>query len=295
MRYSLIDLFRTIAIVLVFFFHISIEINPIWGRVFINFGNIYRFNTGDLGIAIFIIISGLCLTLRYKNKKIEYVKFITQRFLKIYPPFFIALIMGVIFYYILPDTLLQEGYYYFPQINTADIFCSLTGFCNFLGRIGGPFLGPSWFIGLIIVLYLLFPLLLKKFKTNPYASLFILFLISLIFRYLYNNFPPLIYKLQPFFPLDYLFEFGLGIYLGLVVKNNFWTYLNKYKKLSRILIRLGLLSFPLFLVHHPLLFIVNSLEKLNVSLFVSIPLYLLVSGVFSFLLFKMIKKIPRKI
>jgi len=129
-----------------------------------------------MGVSIFIIVSGLCLTLKYKNKNIEYKKFITQRFLKIYPPFFIALIIGVIIYYILPDSLLQASYYYFPQISIADFFCSITGFCNFLGRNGGPFLGPSWFIGLIITLYLLFPLLLKeiKKKSSTYTHHYIL-------------------------------------------------------------------------------------------------------------------------
>jgi len=294
MRYSLIDLFRVLAILLIIFYHISMEVIPAWGQDFINIGGLYKFNTGSLGVTLFIIISGLSLAIKYKKEKISYLSFITKRFLRIYPPFLIALGFSIIIYFCIPNTILELGYYYIGHLNFSNTICSLTGFCHFFGKIGGPFLGPSWFIGLIIALYLLFPLLLRKIKKNPHLTLIIIFLISFIFRYFYNltQFGAL---LHPLFPLAHLFEFALGIYLGLAVKNNFWSYLNKYKNLSKILFKLGLLSFPFFLIHHPLLFIVNSLEKLNISYFISIPLYLLVSGVFSFLLLKITRNIPRKI
>lgn len=294
MRYSLIDLFRVSAIFLIIIYHISSEIFPWLINDFINIGHVYRFNLGSLGVSIFILISGLCLGLKYAKQKIKYSEFIAKRFLRIYPSYLLALILGIIIYYCIPKNILENGYYYLSSVGLSDFVCSFLGFCYFIGRIGGPFLGPGWFIALIIILYLIFPLLIKKFRHDPHTSLFVLFLISLIFRYIEINIPSLYLKIFAFFPLRHLFEFGLGIYLSLRIKKNFWSILNKYQRFSYIITYLGILSFPLFLIHHPLIFILNYLNQLGSTYFFSIFIYLLVCLLFSFLLNKIIKKIPIK-
>lgn len=291
MRYSLIDLFRALAIALVIFSHISSEIFPSLLKDFINIGNVYRFNTGSLGVFLFIFISGLSLGLKYKDQEIDYKEFVAKRFLRIYPAYFIALIIGIIIYFSFSKEILNLAYYYQPVLGFSDFICSFTGFCHFLGRIGGPFIGTGWFLGIIIPFYLLFPFLLKKFKTSPSVLLLVVFLISFIYRSIEAKSMFLHSVFFGLWPLHYLFEFGLGIYLALTVKKSFWTALNKFRNFSRFISWAGILSFPIFLTHHPLLFIINFLNQKNISNYASIFIYLITTFILSGLIFYLTKKI----
>ena len=294
MRYSLIDLFRVLAILLVVFFHLSSEIFLPLTKDFINIENIYRFNTGSLGVFLFILVSGLSLSLKYKNQEIDYKKFITKRFIRIYPAYFIALAIGIIIYFTISKEILKLGYYYRPGVDFSDVVCSFTGFCHFLGRVGGPFIAAGWFLGIIIPFYFLFPFLLKKFKANPPVWLFIVFLVSFLYRAIEAYSPFLLSIFFGFWPLHYLFEFGLGIYLALKTKENFWGSLNKFSRFSRFISWAGLLSFPVFLVHHPFLFIINYFNHKEISHFISLPLYLITVLFFSQIVLFLSRKITKK-
>lgn len=291
MRHSLLDLFRALAIILVIIYHIGLEINSASSAPIFILGQIYPVNLGNLGVIIFIILSGLVLELKYGKQKINYFEFIVKRFLRIYSTLFFCLIVGALIYYLVPKDILSLDPYYVPMVGLSDLVCSLTGFCNFLLRVGGPFLPTSWFIGIIVPLYLLFPLLSKKFKNKPLAALFVSFLITLFFRFIMAADPLTFFRLFGFAPLLFIFEFGLGIYLARMVNPKLWLSLNKYIKTSAVLSYLGVLSFPLFLLHYPFLFIINYFSERGISYLISIPLYLFAALISSFLILKLANRI----
>ncbi|MFH0952669.1 MAG: hypothetical protein V1838_05865 [Patescibacteria group bacterium] len=168
-----------------------------------------------------------------------------------------------------------------------DYFCSATGFCPYFGKWSGPFIDSNWFISLIVVLYLLFPVLLKLFNKNKHITIVVLLFISVIARLYFLNSPVVPrYELE-WFPLCRIFEFGLGIYLAFVIKQNFWWILDGQKQFASILGFIALLSFPLFLVHHPLLPVLTGLYRSGAGLLVSITVYLAVSVLVSWLVLKL--------
>ncbi len=94
------------------------------------------------------------------------------------------------------------------------MFLTLTGTYAFAGRWGGPFLNTSWFIGLIFVLYLVFPWLSRAISARPALTMAALLALSLASRALLGRYGWLPGRPLDWFPPCRVFEFGLGIWLA---------------------------------------------------------------------------------
>lgn len=87
------------------------------------------------------------------------------------------------------------------------------------GKINGTY----WFIGLIIMLYFLFPIVYLAIKKHPHVSLLSLFLMYVSSRLIMHYVFPQFTGGSEWFPLCHIFEFGLGIHMiqrGLYLKFN---------------------------------------------------------------------------
>jgi len=79
------------------------------------------------------------------------------------------------------------------------------------------------------------------------------------------------------FPLCNVFEFGLGMYLATVVSRGFWRRLNGFARFDALASFIGRLSFPLFLVHFPLLVVLTKLLDAGMEDVSATVAYLIVS------------------
>jgi len=132
-------------------------------------------------------------------------------------------------------------------------------------------------------MYLLFPLISKSIKKHPHISILVLLFISISSRLLLGQ-----YKLLPKRPHDWfllcrVFEFGFGVYLANVINRRFFS-IDAPKILKSFFALAGELSFPLFLVHYPFLFIIRALPKFGVSQSLAIIFYLIISILASWLI-----------
>ena len=206
------------------------------------------------------------MELSYGKKKFQYGYFLTRRFLKIYPVYYLSLFVGVLIY-------LQHNNWQCSVCNVPNLLAGITGFYAFIGKWGGPFVGTSWFIGLIITMYLLYPYISKKIQSRPHTTLITLLIISVLSRFLLGRYNILPTRPLDWFPLSRLFEFSLGIYLVNIIKRDLWLCMNDFKKIGRILAFSSEISFPLFLVHYPLLFLVKYFSRFT-DYYLAIILYL---------------------
>ena len=123
-------------------------------------GNIY---IGALGVSLFLIISGAAMMYVYGNQdKINWKKFYSKRFITIFPMFWLAyLVVGFFTFFE------QKG------INAAiprkNFIFTVLGFDTYLANFGVKTfsLVGEWFLGLIILIYLLFPLFIKLIERYP--------------------------------------------------------------------------------------------------------------------------------
>lgn len=284
-RSVLLDTIRSFAIGLVVLGHIFQTIGNRAGGFF-GIENFYYVSIGGIGVTVFLILSGISLELSYGKKQITYTHFIMGRIFRIYPIYYMSLLLGLIIY-------LFYNHFSCVDCNLSNLFFSVTGTYAFAGLWGGPFVATSWFIGLIMSLYLFYPLLSKLIKIRPLFILIIIFLISLFTRFILGNYHILPERPLDWFPLARIFEFGLGIYLVQVFKNNIWGVLNKYKNIGAILYQISAISFPLFLVHYPLLKLIKTFSD-TTSLNLSILLYLIISILFGFIILGINNKIIKK-
>jgi peptidoglycan/LPS O-acetylase OafA/YrhL len=290
MRIVLLDILRTIAIVLLLISHIGQAVGNGAG-IFFGIPGFYWVSFGGFAVTIFIMLSGFVLGIQYGNKEIKYNDFLFKRFLRIYPVYYMSLIIGI---FVTIANLNNTPAMDMPGNIFILIILSITGFFPFASFWGGPFVATSWFIGIIFILYIFFPLLVQKIKKNPHKTIIILFFVSIISRFILGRYDFLLPR-RPidWFPLCRIFEFGLGIYLAFVLPPIVYEQFNRLKIIKFPFKITGDLSFSLFLIHYPLLFIVDYVKGIGFSQWMAISIYLSVSLILSIVILSIDNKIPR--
>ena len=151
------------------------------------FFNIY---IGDWGVSLFFIISGAALMYVYQEK-LEYKRFYKKRFESLYPMFWMAYIIAFIglFY-------LNKGM--FLQAPKKNFILTIIGFDGYLAaNVPTFYILGEWFLGCIILFYVLFPLLRTGVNKYPKATVVVTAMIYLVFIFFYHGvFPPVSTKIQ---------------------------------------------------------------------------------------------------
>jgi len=159
---------------------------------------------GDIGSSVFLMISGAALMYVYENK-LDLKIFYRKRFLSIFPMFWFAWI----FFYLI-QCVMDGGFeklapfrYFIFTIFGFDMYVQ----SFFKGAVPAwPVIG-EWFLGLIIVFYILFPFLRVALLKHPIVTGAVaVFLFALT---IYIN-PPVILNLLPTVCLP---EFMFGMYM----------------------------------------------------------------------------------
>lgn len=312
-RSVLLDLLRIFAIVLVFIAHFGQLLGTSAGGFF-GIKNFYYVSLGGVGVSLFLILSGLLAGLTSSARHTGYFDYLLKKLLRIYPVYLLSIPLAVIGY-LAGDLLLQGDFpEVFPNGAVTDLVGSISGFYSWFGLWGGPYNPPSWFIALIIVMYALFPVLFALLKRWPHRVLVITLIISLASRIyvgqegvpfmgggLYDSVESWLYRRYGFmpgrpgdwFPPCRLFEFTLGIYLALVVPCSVWSWL-KTGPLERPILWLSDLSFPLFLLHFPFLFLVTLLLDSGLPTVMSILIYLILLFPLAIWVGRLDQRVPRK-
>ncbi|NEW66169.1 acyltransferase family protein [Granulicatella sp. zg-84] len=134
---------------------------------------------GSWGVSLFLIISGAALMYTY-NDSICLKTFYKKRLLTLFPMFY--LVYSVVFF------VLPLGYRAFSSgiIPRKNILFTLIGMDGYLSEVVPTFyLVGEWFLGFIILLYIIFPLLRKGVTEYPksFAVISLMVYIFLVFNY----------------------------------------------------------------------------------------------------------------
>lgn len=151
---------------------------------------------GYQGVHVFIVLSGFLQMRTIRDKEIDNFKFYFRRFLRLYPIYWLVVLSVITLNLIVHGTLGATP----PQI-----LLLLFGWAG----VGLPFNSALWFMGLIVQLYLVFPLLLAVLRDyGERKFLFGTWAMSVVSLFI---FPP------PYVGLffgGWLFEFCVGIALA---------------------------------------------------------------------------------
>lgn len=118
---------------------------------------------GPVGVAAFFTLSGM--TIKYNNSEVKIVGFYKKRFLSIYPSFWI--VWGLVY---LSRVISAKSFFY-----NGNKWSILLSFCGLDGYLGGAYYCVGeWFLGAIIIMYVLYPLLLWLFiHAKVFSSMMI--------------------------------------------------------------------------------------------------------------------------
>ncbi|WP_374338222.1 acyltransferase family protein [Methyloversatilis sp.] len=112
---------------------------------------------GHTAVALFMVLSGFIFTRGAIGQRIDYLRFIGNRFLRIYPLYLLLLLVALAAR---------------PQaFEPGKVLGMLLPFADFVRLGTGPLTGMTWAIGVEFQFYLLFPLLFRLAKDAPVARI----------------------------------------------------------------------------------------------------------------------------
>ena len=217
-----LDFIRSISILLIIYFHYNCEITRIISTNLTN--SKYYLFAGNIGVSLFFILSGASLALSTKENY-SIFNFYRKRFMAIFPIYWLTYVLVAI------AKIIFFPHKHFTCTNPFAFILTIFGLDGFyLYKIPNYYLIGEWFLGCIIIIYILFPVVRWLFATNKHLTLLLFFLISIIIDLTYN----LDMSLRRF-PLFRIFEFTFGMY---------WitTFNNSQNKTNIILIPTSLLG-----------------------------------------------------
>ena len=163
-RVFYLDLIRALAAVLIVLTHFNYHLREHGGGYVLTFQP-FGVYVGALGVSLFLIISGAALTLTYR-RPINLKRFYWKRFVNIYPMFWTAWVLGTLYYF-----LIFNGRP--PNAAPAKSFIfTLLGVDGLAAAFGWPtmYLLGEWFLGFILLYYLVFPALLWAIDRFPVVT-----------------------------------------------------------------------------------------------------------------------------
>lgn len=289
MRIAVLDIARSIAIVMLLLAHIAQIMESPLGAFF-GIRGFYYVSLGGVAVTIFLAISGLAIGLNYGSRETKYLVFIIKRILRIYPVYYMSLLVGIIV--LLFDS--QKTSELLSNFRIYDIFFYITGFHAYAGQWGGPFVTTSWFIGLIMTMYFCCPPISKAFQRSPHHTIIWIFFISVLSRLILGRYGFHLYRPLDWFPLCRIFEFGLGIYLARILGPTTLAFIKTDRYIYPVFHFISDLSLPLFLVHFPLLSILKFFSESGINDIFSITVYLFISLIVSWIILIIDKSVPRE-
>lgn len=250
--------------------------------------NTASYHWGVVWVTVFLVTSGACLTRTYSSD-LDIWRYFRRRWMGLFPMFFMAWVMLAILRFVLAGP-------WWVDIPKQNILLTLVGMDGyFCAKLPTFYLCGEWFLGALVVCYLVFPLLrwllqripfttavillagtwyipfLSCFDRDPFNNLWtcvtMFYLGMLLAQYLRftDHWATIIVSaimliVCTFIPIRFPMPFnifshiviGIAFYLLL---NGIGAQLERVSVLHTGLSHLGALSFPFFLVHHQLIYL----------------------------------------
>lgn len=208
-HFNQIDFIRAVCCIGIIIYHFSCHtacnFKPLYETVNSNVGNII--------VTVFFIVSGFVLY--HNNKKIDSLKeFYYKRFKSIFPMFYICWFI----FYLINVIKVRTPFYAGNPIKFLLTLIGQDGY--FIQRIVNYYTVGEWFLGALIIVYALYPLLLKGFNNNDKLTLVLL--IALTSIVIITKVP----VISPGFPG--ICESCLKLYIGMMLYKYYELLKNKY-------------------------------------------------------------------
>lgn len=175
---------------------------------------VFNIYIGAWGVSLFFVISGAALMYTYEND-FSVMNFYKKRIISIYPMWWLAYLGGITFWFLKYKTY---NPWEVPDHEGWKVILSVLGFDQYFAAVTTTFsIVGEWFLGCIILLYIIYPIL-RKIVLEPrrYAWVWPI-LLFLYFVGIYTDINPLPTVNKIFVRVP---EFMFGMIFAKYLKNN---------------------------------------------------------------------------
>ena len=163
-RVFYLDLIRAVAAVLIVLTHFNFHLKEHGGGYVLTYEP-FGIYVGALGVSLFLIISGAALTLTYR-RPINLKRFYWKRFRSIYPMFWTAWVLGTLAFFLATNGRLPNAA---PAKSFILTVLGIDGLAQAF-YFHTMYLLGEWFLGFILLYYLVFPVLLWAIDRFPVVT-----------------------------------------------------------------------------------------------------------------------------
>lgn len=181
-RLFYIEFIRAISLLIIVVFHFNWNLSEHGQTAPLVLKNFYRnIDLGSLGVAMFVMLSGSSLMLSY-GEKLNLRDFYARRALSIFPLYWTAYVVWASFMFVMSGHLSSGPAWWTPIL-------TVTGFDGFLlYKIPNYYLLGEWFTGMILCLYVVFPLLRLAVNRSAVGSLIVSVVMLGLVHHFYDRF-----------------------------------------------------------------------------------------------------------
>lgn len=207
-RVLYLDLIRIICFLMVTSFHFSVAVNTFGIGADVEFyQGIVHIVWGPIAVSCFFMVSGASLIYRYGKDEFSLKEFYKKRFFGLYPLFWLAYLFAFLdFFYRVKS--MPGG----PKSHFLLSVIAMDGYFN--EWIPTFYMIGEWFLGVIVVLYLLFPLYRMAMRKCRYILPAVFFIASVVL--IYHNPFPMVAEKNPIMCSMY---FTLGMLIEMLREN----------------------------------------------------------------------------
>ena len=149
MRIEQLNFTRFIAAISIVIYHYGKEVS-----IFYNDYTSFIFRQANVGVSYFFILSGFIMIIAYGTReKINFLKYLNNRFARIYPVYLLAI-------------LLILGIKLFKNIDKIDLILNLSMLQSWIHNKALTLNYPGWSLSVELFFYLTFPLLFNYFYSK---------------------------------------------------------------------------------------------------------------------------------
>lgn len=167
-----VGILRVLSILMIVLYHFNYHATAQFHLFNANtLGNYVGF-LGHLGVSFFIILSGISVS--YFSKTCDTSSFYKKRWLKLLPSYYLAYIFGfVLFYFLNLGNVVH--------FKTSAYIWTLLGLDGYLYKtIETNYILGEWFLGFILIIYVIYPFLNQAYKKHPLIVFFLSLLLSFL-------------------------------------------------------------------------------------------------------------------
>ncbi len=211
----------------------------------------YELIGGYLSVNSFFIISGFYMSFilneKYIGKNSSYRLFITNRFLRIYPIYWLTLLITFLLAFSSFVHYEQTHNFVYSLVKNIALFPTLDYLVYIPKIYGGLFIGQSWTLGLELTFYLLAPFFVRK----KLRYIMLVFVLSILLRLYFTH--PLRY---PYLFSDRFYATAMIFFMLGVLSYQLYSHVKKFRIDKRFIVTvcLFILFLTLFYNYLPLPF-----------------------------------------